>query len=149
MDDRLSPSGQKAARQTRWRRFVRSVPVLQILCVFALLLVGSLHQPPQPRADVASTFDVAEYVLPDGSVPDLCLSAAGDEGGSAAIKHSHGCEACRLTAILDFPAPAHDVYRQADYRITAPIIPVDTGGVGREPRYRAPPRAPPGFGIEA
>lgn len=142
MDHTLSRPGRKAPRPAHGRRFGRFAPVLHILCAWALLLVGSIHQPPQARG-VSGGFDAAAYVLPDGTVPELCLSGDGEEDRGAAIPHRHGCEACRLTALPDLPPPAGGLFQPADYRRLTLAAPDDPARAAGAPRYRAPARGPP------
>lgn len=64
------------------------------LYALAMLTLGFAHHGAPARA--ADAF-LAAYTLPDGSVPDLCLTqpgAPGDTDDHAAAP----CEACRLTA---------------------------------------------------
>lgn len=48
-------------------------------------------------------FDVAAYVLPDGSLPALCESS--DENGSKPKSHSHPCEFCRIAGSAGLAMP--------------------------------------------
>jgi hypothetical protein len=80
------------------------------LYALAMLTLGFAHQGAPARA--ADAF-LAAYTLPDGSVPDLCLTGTGapdDDGHHAAAP----CDACRLTAApgLAVTAPA----------MTAPLV---------------------------
>ena len=148
MDQTLSRSGRKAPRLGLGRRLWRCAPVLHILCGLALLLVASIHQPPQAPG-TASGFDLAEFVLPDGTIPDLCLTGDGGDDRGSALLHRHGCEACRLTALPDLLPPAGDLFVPAEYHRLAFIRLDDAGPPLNPPRYRAPPRAPPVSDIAA
>ncbi|WLD96041.1 hypothetical protein PX860_10730 [Agrobacterium leguminum] len=80
--------------------------IVRTLCALALLLVGFAHKPPVLANSQIPLREIAQYVLPDGTLPVLCLPS---EDGKA--KHDHhdigsGCEACRLTASVLLPAPA-------------------------------------------
>ncbi|SOE17629.1 hypothetical protein SAMN05877838_2531 [Hoeflea halophila] len=76
---------------------------MRLLCALSLLLVGFAHKPVSASAapSAYAGVDIADYVLPDGTLPDLCLS--GEEDG-----HHSGpdhCEACRIFGSADIPAP--------------------------------------------
>ncbi|TLX13375.1 hypothetical protein [Rhizobium sp. MHM7A] len=79
---------------------------LRILCALTLVLVGFAHQPPAAAGDLGPA-GLAQYVLPDGTLPTLCVTVndTSDQGRQDKI-HSHGCEACRISASALMPAPA-------------------------------------------
>ncbi|MBB4234523.1 DUF2946 family protein [Rhizobium esperanzae] len=79
--------------------------LVRILCAIALVSVGFAHQAPAIAADPV---DLAEYVLPDGTLPTLCVTVSDDEGktGTDHRLHNHGCEACRISASTLLPPPA-------------------------------------------
>ena len=81
--------------------------IVQTLCVLALLFLGLAHQPPLLASDVRAS-EFAELVLPDGTLPTLCITSMGEDGkGSSDHKiHSQGCEACRINAAVILPPPA-------------------------------------------
>jgi hypothetical protein len=84
--------------------------IVQALCVAALLFLGLAHQPPvfasEARAD-----GLADFVLPDGTLPTICITSAREDGkGSTNHKiHSQGCEACRINAAVMLPSPTDTV----------------------------------------
>lgn len=78
---------------------------LRILCAVAFLLLGFAHKPPVVDASPIPASEIADYILPDGTLPVLCLPS---EDGTA--KHNHPdsgtfCEACRLAASTILPTP--------------------------------------------
>src|SRR5690349_13385018 len=73
---------------------------LRILCALLLVSAGLAHQP--VAAKPLQVQDLAIYVLPDGSVADLCVP--GDDGQPGKVKW-HGCEACRIASSILVPAP--------------------------------------------
>lgn len=77
----------------------------RMICAIALLLVGFAHQAPSFAKDALVPAEFAEYVLPDGTLPVICV--AGKAGGMH--KHEkaqmHGCEACRIGASVLLPVP--------------------------------------------
>lgn len=80
--------------------------IVRTMCALALLLVGFAHKPPALADNQIPLSEIAQYVLPDGTLPVLCITS---EDGKT--KHHHGdigsgCEACRLTASVFVPAPA-------------------------------------------
>lgn len=85
------------------RRFFSGTGLVRMLCALSLLLVAFAHKP-LTLAAAASAYDgvnIAEFVLPDGTLPDLCLS---DEEDGHHSTYNH-CEACRILASADLPSP--------------------------------------------
>ncbi|NSY19433.1 DUF2946 family protein [Neorhizobium sp. AL 9.2.2] len=121
---------------------------VRILCAIALVVLGLSHQPPALAATGFDPADYAEYVLPDGTLPTLCVTSNSnrhDRDGQH--HHSQGgktdCEACRISAVAMVPpAPIHAervflAQELAKYpfpvgEITRQLYPPNTG-----------PRAPP------
>ncbi len=80
---------------------------LRILCAVALVFVGLAHQAPIAAAGDAGPAELAQYVLPDGTLPTLCVTVTdAPDQGQHDKTHSHGCEACRIGASILLPAPA-------------------------------------------
>ena len=87
-------------RSKHWAAYVR------IFCAIALLFVGFAHKPPQISTASLSPAELASLVLPDGTLPDLCLPGHEDEGSG--LPHGtmgSGCEACRLASSIVMPSP--------------------------------------------
>lgn len=83
-----------------WAAYVR------IFCAIALLCVGFAHKPPLISTTSLSPAELASLVLPDGSLPDLCLPGHEDDGSG--LPHGltgSGCEACRLASTIFMPSP--------------------------------------------
>ncbi|MGO6943241.1 hypothetical protein [Rhizobium leguminosarum] len=77
---------------------------LRILCAVALVFVGFAHQ--VPAAAAGDPAELAQYVLPDGTLPTLCVTTTDKSGQDQHDKaHSHGCEACRISVSILLPAP--------------------------------------------
>ncbi|ANM09356.1 MULTISPECIES: DUF2946 family protein [unclassified Rhizobium] len=80
---------------------------LRILCAAALVFVAFAHQAPVATASESGPADLAQYVLPDGTLPSLCVTVSDtSDQGQHDKTHSHGCEACRIGASILLPAPA-------------------------------------------
>ena len=120
---------------------MRRTGLVRMLCAVSLLLVAFAHKPIVVSA-TASAYqgaEIADYVLPDGTLPDICLTGEEDGHHSTA---SH-CEACRIVSSVDLPAPFEGfLLHRANLRSTV--------GANRtvrpaEPVLRADasPRAPP------
>jgi hypothetical protein len=78
---------------------------LRILCAVALVFVGFAHQLPAAAAGEFDPAELAQYVLPDGTLPTLCVTTTDKSGQDQHDKaHSHGCEACRISAAILLPA---------------------------------------------
>jgi hypothetical protein len=73
---------------------------LRLICVIALLGLGFAHKPIYAEQTSLSRSDLQQYMLPDGSIPELCLTGAkGDSKGGMVSK----CDACRLISALLVP----------------------------------------------
>jgi hypothetical protein len=81
--------------------------MVRILCAIALVFVGLAHQAPALAEDSLSPAALAQYVLPDGTLPTLCVTVVDDHGKEhGKIAHLNPCEACRITASVLLPQPA-------------------------------------------
>lgn len=95
--------------------------LLRIMCAIAFVCVGFAHKPLVQTPQI--TGDLAQYTLPDGTLPVLCLPT--DDGHS---KTDHGlgsgCEACRLTATSLVPTPTDihgsPILRELVFEVVAP-----------------------------
>lgn len=115
--------------------------LVRMLCALSLLLVAFAHQPLTLSAGAAAYagVDIADYVLPDGTLPDLCLDG-GEDGHHSVSNH---CEACRIVSSVDLPSPfdgyvvirlsaAAELAVPQDARLARPLL-----------RANASPRGPP------
>ncbi|WP_246659072.1 hypothetical protein [Rhizobium sp. FY34] len=115
---------------------------MRILCAIALLCVGFAHKPPLVSS-TASIADLASYMLPDGTVPILCLTGESDGTKHPGDHIGNGCEVCRLAACAILPTPADSI---GEALIVATDVQLP---IRREAFYRqlfppsAPPRGPP------
>jgi hypothetical protein len=81
--------------------------LVRILCAIALVFVGLAHQVPAAAEDALSPAALAQYVLPDGTLPTLCVTVVDDHGKEhGKIAHLNPCEACRIGASVVLPQPA-------------------------------------------
>lgn len=129
------------------RRARGAIPALvHLLCAVALLLVGSVHQLPARAAGASASIDLSEYVLPDGTVPVLCLSPS-DDGSSSGAPHAHGCEACRLAATPELLTPEYGLFQPADYAVLRPPRLPEAAPAPSVLRFRRAQRGPPASGI--
>lgn len=114
---------------------------LRILCAIALVLVGLAHQPPGASASPIPPDRIAEYTLPDGTVPDLCFPFG--TGKSGQHVSAADCEACRLSNDVTLPVPS-----QAGIRIVSRAAFIHHTVRADPPRRQfiqpdSSPRAPP------
>ena len=93
--------GKTLSGTTQW--------LLRILCAFALLSVGFAHQPAVSSADELTPTALAQYRLPDGSLPVLCVSEKTADGKEHGKAHVPNCEACRISAAALLPLPPTDI----------------------------------------
>ena len=118
---------------------------LRILCAVALVFVGFAHKP--VTAAMLSPVELAAFVLPDGTIPDICLSDVVDGDIKGGKKHTsgHGCEACRIGGSMLSPEPVDLIGAVLAFRIVGakPLVEAVIAGTRFQPG--APPRAPPVF----
>lgn len=112
---------------------------LRMLCAVALLFVGFAHQP--ASASQPDVFELAQYVLPDGTIPDLCLDGMVD--GKAKHAMPIKCEACRIGSAMLMPQPADLAGALLAFRHVSALPLVEETLRSRRERPGAPPRAPP------
>lgn len=81
--------------------------VVRILCALALLFAGLVHKPPTATAASAAISDamLANYILPDGTMPVLCLPSQLDDTGHQTHELGSPCDVCRLSASVILPSP--------------------------------------------
>ncbi|MDR6756894.1 hypothetical protein J2Y48_002190 [Mycoplana sp. BE70] len=112
-------------------------PVIRLVCALALVLVGFAHKVPAAAA-AASQIELADYVLPDGSFPVLCLSSHDEDGGSDQLLNA--CEACLISSAVLLPVPP------LDSAVSPNLVLLDTLTPPRAlfcPRHVFPPNAAP------
>ncbi|WP_417689629.1 hypothetical protein [Roseibium sp.] len=118
----------------------RLLSVLLSLCLLALLTVHSVGS---ARAVGGSEGEFSDFVLPDGSLPSLCINSGTTDGEA----ERPTCPACVLAkALADVPPTSFD-FRQDGY-LAAMQRPdgdqVQLLAVRTQYRPRAPPH---GFGV--
>ena len=113
---------------------------LRILCAMLLVSAGLAHQP--VMAKPLQVRDLAIYVLPDGSVADLCVP--GDDGKPGKVMW-HGCEACRIASSILVPEPPVDAAHIERTEIATDFAPVEFLPARVPLRPGATPRGPPEF----
>jgi hypothetical protein len=76
-------------------------------CAIAPVLLGVAHQVPALAADPTDPANLAEYILPDGTLPTLCITLPASQSPSKNEQkaHSQSCEACRISGATVLPAP--------------------------------------------
>ncbi|MCV3739363.1 hypothetical protein OCK02_24680 [Rhizobium sp. TRM96647] len=126
----------------RYRVGIEPVKALvRILCAMALLLVGFAYQPPASAMIGDQSFASAAYVLPDGTIPDLCLSGDGshDEKPMAAMV----CDACLIASAILLPAAVDVVGEPLAVPLEGLALPQGDASNRRAFPPNAAPRAPP------
>lgn len=125
----------------KWGAWVR------IMCALALFCIGLAHKPPVIVAEQIPVSELANYVLPDGTVAILCLPGQGDDGKSHIL--GSGCEACRLSGSMILPSPPTCAGEQMAL-VLAVVIPPPIENIHRQTfPPNAAPRAPPLFDLIA
>ncbi len=120
---------------------------VRTICALALLFVGFAHKPPTLDYHSIPNSELAQYTLPDGTLPVLCLPSEDGKAKHDGHDFGSGCEACRLTASILLPTPANT----AGVPITREIerfLPIRTEAFYRQlfPPNTAP-RGPPSVPI--
>ncbi|MEZ2220328.1 hypothetical protein [Rhizobium sp. RCC_161_2] len=127
--------GKKPSRTTQW--------LLRILCAFALLSVGFAHQPAVASADELTPAALAQYRLPDGTLPVLCVTEKTADGKEHSKAHVPSCEACRISSAALLPLPPMDICEHVAF--TRQDIPAPKTEAFHRQLYppNTGPRAPP------
>ncbi|URK87704.1 hypothetical protein LP421_07570 [Rhizobium sp. RCAM05350] len=84
---------------------------VRVLSALALLFLSFAHQPALARQISPSI--AADYLLPDGTIGDICFGMDGvddKEHGSSHEGLAPVCDYCRLSASVLLPAPAGEGY---------------------------------------
>lgn len=116
--------------------------LIRFLSVAALFFVAFAHKPIELRATETSDFLRAEFMLPDGTFPVICLDSSRDTNGKPGeTRHLHvaDCDACRLTAKFICPLPAEAV----GLTVNTALAQAETLTETRISRIVYPPAAPP------
>ncbi len=79
--------------------------LVRMTCAIALLFVGFAHQAPAFANGTFIAPEFAEYVLPDGTLPVICIAGKVDGKHTHNQAHAAKCEACRIGSSVLLPAP--------------------------------------------
>lgn len=123
--------GKTLSRTGQW--------LVRILCAVALLSVGFAHQPAVANTAEPTEFELAQYRLPDGTLPVLCITERTPDGKA----YLPGCEACRIAAAALLPLPPTDILAHLGF--ITPDVPAPTSEAFHRQLYppNTGPRAPP------
>ncbi|TCQ81961.1 hypothetical protein EDF68_101343 [Ochrobactrum sp. BH3] len=124
---------------------LRVMLAVRLLSVLALMLVAFAHKP----VVLASPEELllAEYVLPDGSYPVLCITDhAVDKDGHDRDQHLHNsniCDACRISSAFLCPAPTASSGAAPNAALAHAVVPSQPVLWRDIYPPSAPPQAPP------
>lgn len=118
-------------------RQTRASHVIVALYALAMATLGFAHKPVATIAP--SAIELAAYALPDGTLPDLCLTGHDQSNGGAIAAH---CDACALSSAPGLVAPVQDFRRVCVP--TRVVLRTDEAGqfapaLQRGPTSRGPP----------
>ncbi|WP_454856022.1 hypothetical protein [Rhizobium binxianense] len=95
---------------------------VRMLCALALVFVGFAHQAPALADGEFGPAELALHALPDGTLPTLCVTIPDTSGKDRHDKaHSHGCEACRISASTLLPVPADVAGARMSFTVAAEL----------------------------
>ena len=115
---------------------------VRLVCMLALVMVGFAHKPVMAEAPFAVQF--AAYVLPDGTLPTLCITDDGRQKSKPGdVVMDRGCDACRLSATVLLPTPPQVGAATLIYSYEAPLFERQVYLVQRLYPPSSGPRAPP------
>ncbi len=119
--------------------------MVRMLCALALVFVGFGSQPGISSQGTLTPAELAQYRLPDGTLPILCITYQDEDGKFHGKVHVPGCYVCQTAAAVLLPsAPVVD-YGHLPFAV-APSV--EQGQVAFHRRLHPPnsgPRAPPLF----
>lgn len=115
---------------------------VRMLCVLSLVLVAFAHKPldVSNQLEAYAGVDISAYILPDGTLPDLCLTDEGDDSHHAGNNH---CEACRIASSVDLPLPFSGLEITGTSQSAKPTFPQGVRFSRLILRPGASPRGPP------
>ncbi|WLS06275.1 hypothetical protein Q9315_20740 (plasmid) [Shinella oryzae] len=112
-----------------------------ILCTIALMAIAFGHRTPVLAAQAYTPAEIALYTLPDGTLPDLCLTGHDDSG------KDHGqaprCEACRIAGDILVPEPADIIGARIAFAASFDLPVAIEGAYRKLFPPNASPRGPP------
>jgi hypothetical protein len=79
--------------------------LMRMICAMALLFVGFAHQAPVFADGAFVPSEFAEYVLPDGTLPVICIDGKVEGKHRHEQAHAVQCEACRISSAALLPNP--------------------------------------------
>lgn len=111
---------------------------LRLFCAALLIALGFAHR---PMAAPAMPMDMTAYMLPDGTIPTLCLADHAD--GKSDKDMAPRCEACRVSSAVVLPMPSCEAsaVAPAAERLAFVATPERFHRLAFPPS--APPRGPP------
>lgn len=115
---------------------------VRILCVLALLFVGLSHKPPAIANPIPAS-ELAQYVLPDGTMATLCLPSEDGKARHGSHDQGSGCEACRLSASFFLPLPTDVAGKPVRHEIARIILPRSEAFYRQLFPPNSAPRGPP------
>jgi hypothetical protein len=83
--------------------------IVRVILALLLVMAGLSHQPLPGVVDIG-TRDLSAYVLPDGTIPELCIST--EDGGAHHYGAATTCEACLIASSALLPTPVDVVGRR-------------------------------------
>lgn len=117
---------------------------VRVLSALALLFLSFAHQPAFAR-QIASSI-AADYMLPDGSIADICFGLDGVEGKEHGSSHeglAPVCDYCRLAASALLPSPSGEGYLVIRPALLVAVKPDFAAFFVSHPRLLPQSRAPP------
>ena len=114
---------------------------MRIACALSLVLLSFSHSPMISKSNPSTHVDMSAYILPDGSLPVLCLT-----GGSEEKTHTIApCEFCRISHALILPEPSGLIEARCVVQSGQVIAGIDMGVMVAVLLPAAPTRGPPIF----
>lgn len=117
---------------------------MRVLSALALLFLSFAHQPAVARSITPAM--AADYMLPDGTIGDICFGLDGIEGKSHGSSHeglAPVCDYCRLAGSVDLPSPPSDSHLVIRTTALSNIAPDFVAVFVSPPRLLPQSRAPP------
>lgn len=97
--------------------------MVRIVCALALVFVGLAHQVPAVAGDALDPVALAQYVLPDGTLPSICVTITDDSGKEhGKIGHLTSCEACRIGDSVVLPVPGDVVGAPVGFVVAVELL---------------------------
>jgi len=122
---------------------------VRLLCALAVVFVGFGAQPAISNSDQLTPAELAQYRLPDGTLPIFCITYRDADGKAHGEVHIPGCYLCQTAPAALLPAAPVFDYGHLPFVFARLAAPLSVAFHRRLYPPNSGPRAPPLLSIVA